>query len=69
MTVIGMGQYKIPPVVLRIISVSETNINLLCVAMVPLAAAVGRALHQRDTEREKRWMSSSLFLFATVQLE
>ena len=52
MTVIGMGQYKIPPVAQRIISVSEININLLAVPMVPLAAAGGHALSHRDRERK-----------------
>lgn len=70
MTVIGMGQYKIPPVVLGIISVSEININLLGVLMEPLAAAVGRTLHQRDGEREKMDEQFTFsFLFATVHLE
>lgn len=61
MTVIGTDQYKIPPVVLRIISVSEININLLGVSMV-------RSI--RETEREKideQFTFSSPF--TTVRLE
>lgn len=70
MTVIGTDQYEIPPVVPRIISVSEININLLGVPTVPLAATVGRALHQRDGARGKMDEHFTFsVLCATVRLE
>lgn len=67
MTVIGMGQYNIPPVVLRIISVSEININLLGEPALPLATAVGHALHHTDGEGEETAERFRFFcLFATA---
>lgn len=69
LTVIGMGQYKIPPVVLRIISVSEININLLGVPR--RCWQLRSAAHSiRETERERKdgW-SCSLFLFCTLQYD
>lgn len=53
LTVIGMGQYRTPPVVLGIIRVSEININLVG---APAAAAAGSCsrLHTPSERRRER---------------